>query len=315
MSADDPVPGQKKPPFRSGFVALLGKPNAGKSTLLNALVGTKLAAVSALPQTTRERCAGIYSDDHRQVVFLDLPGLTEPDDRLNECLRANVMEGLEGVDAVLHLVDVADPDPFPAPMLEVIRRVRMPIVLAVNKVDAKRAKTNAGAWAGENMPPELRACYKRLLAISAVERRGTGELIDVLTELLPEGEPLYDPENLTDRDLRFLSQEMIREKLFLHLHEEIPYATVVQVEEFEERSGEKWFISAMIYVERESQKGIVIGRGGETLKKISTAARGEIERLCEAPVFLELRVKVKEKWRRNDGALRQFGFKPPKKRR
>ena len=295
--------------FRTGLVALLGKPNAGKSTLLNALIGTKLSAVSPLPQTTRERLAGVYTDDNRQIVFIDLPGLITPTDRLNEVLLSNVLEGVQDVDAVLHLVDVADEEQLGPEMEAALQRVKAPLLLVINKIDGKRAKTDAGSWAGEKLPPAVRSRYRRVLGISAIEKKGLTPLLDALTEHLPEGPPLYDPESLTDRDLRYLTQEMIREKLFLHLHEELPYATAVLVEEFKEREGEKWFISAMIYVERESQKGMVIGKGGEMLKKISQSARVDIERLCDAQVYLELRVKVREKWRKKDHELEFFGYK------
>ncbi|CAN5465548.1 GTPase Era [soil metagenome] len=301
--------------FRAGFAALLGKPNAGKSTLLNSLVGAKIAAVSALPQTTRERLAGIYSDDTRQIIFVDLPGISEPDDRLNECLHANVLDELAGVETIIHLIDAADDHPLTEQVLVALGLVRKPIILAINKCDGKRAKIDAAAWAGERLPAELRARYVAMLTVSARDRVGFDALLAEITKLLPESQPLYDPESLTDRNLRHLTQEMIREKTFLHLHEELPYAIAVQVEEFEEREQGKWFISATIFVERESQKGMVIGRGGAMLKRISQEARIEIERLCEAPVYLELRVKVRENWRKKDWDLREFGFKPPKKKR
>lgn len=303
-------------PFRAGFVALLGKPNAGKSTLLNTILGTRIAAVSALPQTTRERLAGIHSDEHRQIVFVDLPGMTAPTDKLNECLRENVLEEVRNVDAVLHLIDVADADPLTEHVLLALGKVKAPLVLAITKLDGKRARTDAACWAGENLPPELRTRYRAMVGVSSYEKKNLPALLDALGELLPESDHLFDPDDLTDRDLRYLTQEAIREKLFLHLHEELPYSTAVLVEEFEERSEGKWFIRAVIYVERESQKGMVIGRGGETLKKISSDARRVIEDLAQNPVYLELHVKVREKWRRNDSDLKMFGYKtaPTKKK-
>lgn len=298
-------------PFRSGFAALLGKPNAGKSTLLNRLIGAKIAAVSALPQTTRERFHGIYNDDHRQIVFVDLPGMMEPTDRLNECLKQNVLDGLQDVDVVIHLVDVQDSEPVTTAIAEAFHRISTPIILVVNKLDGKRARTDAGSWAGENMTAEHQRRYAAVAGVSAWDGRGVEKLVHAVGAFLPEGPPLYDPEILTDRDLRYLAQELIREKAFTYLHQELPYSTAVEIEEFKEREGAKWYIRAVIFVERDSQKGMVIGKKGEMLKKISTAARKEIEVLCDAPVYLELFVKVLPKWRTRDTELKRFGFNPP----
>lgn len=295
--------------FRTGTAAFLGKPNAGKSTLLNAILGTKLAAVSALPQTTRDRFRGVYTDDTRQIVFIDLPGLIAPTDRLNECLRENVHEGISGVDVVLHLVDVDDPEPLTDEIAQALSRLRAQVILVVTKLDGKRARTDAGSWAGEQLPESVRARHRAIVGVSAHKRTGIDALLDAIAAIIPEGPPLYDTDALTDRDLRYLTQEMIREKAFLHLHEELPYAVAVQVDEFQERENEKWYIAATLFVERESQKGMVIGSGGSMLKKISQSARADIERICEAPVYLDLRVKVREKWRRNERDLRNFGYR------
>lgn len=299
------------PHFRAGFVSFLGKPNAGKSTLLNALTGAKLAAVSGLPQTTRERLSGIVSDDVRQIVFIDLPGLMEPTDRLNEVLRDNVIEGLSGVDAVLHLVDVEDKDPLAPEILRALGRVHLPLVLAVTKLDGHFASVDAHAWAEKHLPQEARERYRKIIGVSARTKKHLTELVEILTGFLPESAPLYDPETLTDRDMRYLSQEAIREKAFMYLHEELPYSVAVLVEEFQERDMGKWYIGATIYVEKDTQKGIVIGHNGEMLKKISQAARRDIEALCDAPVYLDLWVKVREKWRKNEADLKMFGYRPP----
>lgn len=299
-------------PFRAGFAALLGKPNAGKSTLLNRIVGMKLAAVSALPQTTRDKFAGVHTDEQRQIVFLDLPGYVAPTDRLNECLRANVLEGIGEVDVVVHLIDVEDPDPVPQELVAVLQKANVPLVLALNKLDGKRARTDAGSWAGEALSPAVRSLYSTIVGVSAHTGTGIPELLDAIGARLQVGPLLFDPEQTTDRDMRYLAQEMIREKAFLFLHEELPYSTAVLVDEFKEREEGKWYIRATIYVERDSQKGMVIGKGGASLKKISTAARADIEKITGTPVFLELWVKVREKWRRNDADLRMFGLKPPR---
>jgi len=302
-------------PYRCGFVAIFGKPNAGKSTLLNRLVGARLAAVSPLPQTTRERTSGIWSTEAAQVIFVDLPGLAPGDDRLNECIRQNVIEGLEGVDVVVHLVDVNDPEPFDSDVVKHALAVSTPMVLVLNKIDGKKARVDPGSWFGEQVPAELRPRYRAYVGLSAATGAGIDKLHEALAGLLPEAEALYDPEQLTDRDMRYLAQEMIREKAYLFLREELPYAVAVQIDEFKEREADKWYIRATVWVERDSQKGIVLGKGGETLKRISTAARQDIENLSGAPVFLDLWVKVRDKWRRNDADLRELGFTPPKPNR
>lgn len=296
-------------------MAFLGKPNAGKSTLLNRILGEKLAAVSPLPQTTRERFLGIHSEDDCQIVFVDLPGMIGPTDRLNEILRANVLDNLNEVDVVVHLVDVDDPAPLSGDMAEALRAVRTPLLFVLNKLDGKKARVDARSWMGEHLPEGSERNYAAILGVSAREGAGLDELLAEIRQRLPLGEPLYDPESLTDRDMRYLAQEMIREKAYAYLHEELPYATAVLIDDFKERDRGKWYIGATIYVERDTQKGIVIGHRGETLKKISTAARTDIERLCGAPVFLELWVKVRPKWRKNDADLRMFGLTPPPKKK
>lgn len=301
--------------FRAGFAALLGKPNAGKSTLVNTLLGSRLAAVSNLPQTTRDRFQGILTDDHRQIIFVDLPGMVAASDRLNECLRQNVLDALDGIDVVLHLVDVNDREPINEDIEAALAQVKVPTLLVLTKNDGKRSKTDASSWVGENLPEAIARRYHSIHAVSAFSGRDLEGLVDDITGLLPENPPLYDPEILTDRDMRYLAQEMIREKVFHFLRDEIPYATAVLVDEFKEREEGKWYIRATIHVERDTQKGIVIGKGGMTLKQISQTARRDIEKICDAPVFLDLWVKVREKWRRHDASLREFGLSPPRQKK
>lgn len=300
---------------RSGFVSILGKPNAGKSTLVNALVGEKLLAVSGLPQTTRDRIHAILSTPAMQVVFVDLPGLVAANDRLNEALRQRVLDGLEGVDCVIHLVDPTDPDPVGDDIAGVLAEVRTPVLCAVNKIDTQGPDFDASAWLDALPPPFDRARYRATLALSAARGTGTEELLAAVAGFLPEGPPLYDPDALTDRSMRFLAAELIREKVFHHTHQEIPYSTAVTIEQFEERKKGKWFVSANIHVERDSQKGMVIGKGGAMLKKISHDARTDIERLTGHPIFLELFVKVSHKWRKSEVHLREFGYGLRKKGR
>jgi GTP-binding protein Era len=295
-------------PFRSGFIAILGKPNAGKSTLVNALIGEKLAAVSGLPNTTRDRIHAILTTDTMQSILVDLPGLLQGDDKLNAALRARVIDTISGVDALLHLVDVEDTNSVNDDVAGVLARCQTPMVLAVNKIDRRSATFDARSWAGELPPPFDSSLYGDIIGVSALHGTGLKQLVTALEALLPPGDYLYDPEQLTDRNLRFLAAELIREKVYHFTHEEIPYATAVEIEEFREQHGGKTFIAAIIHVERDTQKGIVIGKGGAMLKKISTAARLDIERLMDGPVFLQLHVKVSRDWRRSERALREFGY-------
>jgi len=300
---------------RAGFASIFGRPNAGKSTLVNALVGEKIAAVSGLPQTTRDRIHGILSKPDFQIVFVDLPGLVEASDKLNEALRASAIDGLDGVDVVVHLVDATMPDPVGADMAAVVAAVRTPKIFAASKTDKMPADFDARRFAESLAPLVDPSRYSDFIAVSAQTGAGLPQLVQAVVRRLPEGEPLFDPENLTDRDMRFLASELIREKVFHLTHEEIPYATAVAIDEFQERARGKWYVAASIHVERDSQKGVVIGKGGAMLKRISQAARADIERLTGAPIFLELHVKVTPNWRRNDARLREFGYGREKKRR
>ncbi|MCB2156028.1 GTPase Era [bacterium] len=294
--------------YRAGFVAILGKPNAGKSTMVNALLGEKLAAVSGLAQTTRDRIHAILSGDDYQIIFVDLPGLVEATDKLNEALRNRVLDSIDGVDCIVHLVDVTDDEPVTEDMAELIARINVPMILAVNKIDKKSAGFDAKSWAGELRPRVDPKNYRAIFGISAQFGKNLDALREEIRATLPPGPPLYDPEQLTDRDMRFLAAELIREKVFHFTHQEVPYSTAVQIEEFAERSTGKWFISAVIHLERDTQKGIVIGKKGTMLKQISMAARKDIEALTGEGVFLELHVKVTKNWTKNESRLREFGY-------
>lgn len=294
--------------FRCGYAALLGKPNAGKSTLVNTLLGVKLAAVSGLPQTTRELFLGIYSDDRRQIVLTDLPGMVGPTDKLNATLRLNVLSALRDTDVVVFLADIHDSALHTPDVEEALASIRQPMIAAVTKLDGKKASANPRAWLLDQLPRELTGKFTAILGISSQEQRGLEPLLEEISRHLPEGPPLHDPEDLTDRNMRFLAQEIIREKIFQFLHQELPYAVAVMVEEFKERAEGKWLVSAIIYVEKDSQKGMVIGKSGQMLKRISLAARKDIEDLCQHAIFLDLRVKVRPNWRKNDKDLREFGF-------
>ncbi len=293
--------------YRTGFVSILGLPNAGKSTLVNALIGEKIAAVSGLPQTTRDRINAILSGEDFQIVLVDLPGLVDATDKLNEALRQNVVDGLEGVDCVVHLVDVTMADPVGEDARDVLNVLTTPVIFVASKVDAAPAGFSVEAFA-RNHDIDL-SRYAGVRAVSSIEARGLSELVETIRDFMPEGPPLYDPDDLTDRDLRFLAAEIIREKVFHFTHQEVPYSTAVEIDDFKERKRGKWYVAASIHIERDSQKGVVIGKGGAMLKRISQAARADIEKLCDTPVFLELHVKVTKNWRKNDARLREFGYK------
>ena len=287
-------------PFRSGFVCILGRPNAGKSTLLNALVGEKLAIISPKPQTTRNRIQGVIHIPKKkgkgggQIVLIDTPGVHKPDSSLGRKMMVEVREALEGCDLVLVIMDVARKlDPRDEFALELVRRMGAKAFLILNKVDLIREKSKL-------LPiiEEYRRLYDfaEVIPISALKRKGLEVLLDRILAVLPAG-PAYFPEDqITDQPARFMAAESIREQVLLNTSEEIPYSTTVIVESFEE--GKRLTrIGATIYCERDSQKGILVGKGGQMLKKIGTSARIQIERMLGTKVFLELYVKSEPGWR------------------
>ncbi len=302
----------KVPPgHKSGFVALIGRPNVGKSTLMNTLLGHKVAIVTPKPQTTRNTMLGILTRPDCQIIFVDTPGIHKPLHKLGEYMVEVALQTLQEADAILWLVDVSgeprDEDLIISRRLEDVRG-KTPIVMAGNKVDL--------------IPPEEvneREQIFRPLApnsvwipISAVRGDGLQELVSALRDLLPEGPRLYPPDQLTDAQERFIAAEVIREKALLLLRQEVPYAIAVVVNEYKERRDDLLYISATIYVERDSQKGIVLGQGGRMLKRIGTSAREELEAITGKKVFLDLWVKVRPRWRKDENALRWFGYKIPK---
>jgi len=287
-------------PFRSGFVCILGRPNAGKSTLLNALVGEKLAIISPKPQTTRNRIQGVVhvpkrkGKDGGQIVLIDTPGVHKPDSSLGRKMMVEVREALEGCDLVLVIVDVAHKlDPRDQFALELVKQSKAKAFLILNKVDLIPDKSKL-------LPliEEYRKLYDfaQVVPISALKRKGLDDLLKTILAALPAG-PAYFPEDeITDQPARFMAAEIIREQLLLNTSEEIPYATTVIVDNFEE--GKRLTrIGATIYCERDGQKGILVGKGGRMLKKIGTSARIQIERMLGTKVFLELYVKAEPGWR------------------
>jgi GTPase len=299
-------------PFRSGFVCILGRPNAGKSTLLNALVGEKLAIISPKPQTTRNRIQGIINVpkqkgcDGAQIVLIDTPGVHKPDSSLGRKMMVEVREALEGCDLGLVIMDVTHKlDPRDQFALDLVRQSGTKAFLILNKIDLIREKSKLLP-----MIEEYRQLYnfEEVVPISALKRKGLDRLLDLAIKALPGG-PAYFPEDqLTDQPARFMAAEIIREQVLLNTKEEIPYATTVIVDTFEE-NPKLTRIAATIYCEREGQKGILVGRGGQMLKRIGTGARMQIERMLGSRVFLELFVKVEPGWRDSRAFVEQLDWR------
>ncbi len=300
------------PDFRSGFVAILGKPNVGKSTLVNALLGQKIAAVSPRPQTTRRRQLGILTLPEAQLIFVDTPGVHQPHNKLGEFFNQEAEEAIEGVDVVLLLVDASqDPDEEDrqaAFLWKDLRRNRPPLILGLNKID-KVPEPNIASVVSkyETLVPSA-----PVLTFSAATHTGLPALVDALIQYLPVRPAEYPEEQVTDLYEREIAVELIREAALVFLQQEVPHAVAVRLDEFSERENGNAYIAATLLVERLSQKGIVIGEGGSMLKKIGTAARKEIEAMSGRKVFLELRVKVDKDWRNNEAALRRLGYRVKK---
>jgi GTP-binding protein Era len=306
--AAPPRPSTSSPDHRAGFVSLVGRPNAGKSTLLNRLLGQKIAIVTPKPQTTRNRIRGIRTLPGVQVVYVDTPGLHPSPGKLGRFLAATVAESLEAVDAVVFVADASQaPGSADDQALAALADVTAPVLLALNKIDLVPDKTR--------LLPRLREYAARrsfhaLIPISAATGAGVARLEAELLALLPAGPPLYPPDAVTDQPETFFVAETIREKLVLATRAEVPYAAAVRVEELADRGPQgPLYIRASIFVERPSQKAIVIGEGGRTLKHIGQAARRELEAFFRVPVYLDLRVRVRKDWRRDDRALRELGYR------
>jgi len=296
----------KRSGFKSGFISIIGRPNVGKSTLLNLLLGEKIAIVSDKPQTTRNRILGIKNHPAGQIIFLDTPGIHRAQSRLNQSMVKVALATYSEVDGVCFMVEADrsdnDENDF---ILETLTKIEKPVLLVINKIDLVPK--------GNLLPimerySRLRS-FEQIIPISALLGDGVETFVDELLKILPEGPRLFPEDMITDLPERFLVAELIREKVFQLTREEIPYATAVMVEEFKEREEKNLIvIRATIQVERESQKGIVIGDKGRRLKEIGRLAREEIEDLLGARVFLELWVKVEKGWREDPRALRRLGY-------
>ena len=285
---------------RCGVVALAGKPNVGKSTLLNALVGEHLAIVSPKPQSTRLPVVGLLTRDDAQFIFTDSPGLLEPEYQLHETMRAAALRAIADAEVIAYLHPLTD---FPAPPLKEVAKLdrapQAPIVTVYTKSDV--------ASTSPNLPQPPQPPPTSSVVVSALTGSGLDQLLAALRERLPEGPFHYDPDAMATQPMRFFAAEFVREAAFELLHEELPYSVAVEIDEFRE-GQEPVYIRAVVYVERASQKGIVIGEGGRTIKAIGQTARGKIEVLLGARVFLELHAKVLPKWRRQLASLKRLGY-------
>jgi GTP-binding protein Era len=299
----------------SGTVAILGRPNVGKSTLLNLLVGEKLAIVTPKPQTTRNRIVGVWNGPAGQIVFVDTPGVHGSSKALNRFMNQEALGTIEEVDAALLVVDAGErrPGNEEREILRNLAAARKPTVLALNKVDRVKDK---GALLPLLVDWEQTAPFKALVPVSALKNKNIEPLIAELCKLLPRGEPLYGPDMLTDRTERFLASELIREQIFLKTRQELPYAVAVDIETWEERKRPGTedvvdvVITATILVERDSQKAIVVGAGGSMIKDVGTIARAEISQLLGRPAHIKLHVKVDSEWTTSPAALVRLGYRP-----
>jgi GTP-binding protein Era len=305
---DDELP----PDHRSGFVAVIGKPNVGKSTLINAWLGEKVAIVSPKPQTTRHRLRGILTRPDAQIIFVDTPGIHRPRHKLGEFMVETAAKSIPDADVILFMVDVSErptaEDERIAQLIE--ERGQAPIVLALNKADLllpKKVQSHSNAYF------EL-VRHDEWMMVSATRGDNRNKLLDIVVARLPRGPRYYPSDQLTDQNMRFLAAELIREQVLRFVHQEVPHAVAVVVEEWKQRREDLTYIGANIFVEKDSQKGIIIGEGGRMLKRIGRAAREEIERLVGNRVYLELWVKVRSKWRRDEQELRRLGYALPRKK-
>jgi GTP-binding protein Era len=303
---------------RSGFCAVVGKPNVGKSTLINAYLGQKIAIVSPKPQTTRNRLLGILTLERErgdpadaQIVFVDTPGIHQPLHKLGEYMVETAVRAIPDADVVLFMVDASRPPGDEDRQLAAILRQQgdLPVLLVLNKADllpAEEAMARVDDY-------QALGDYDDWALISALRSQDRDRLLAMIVERLPLGPRYYPEEQVTDQQLRFMVAELVREQVMRHLRQEVPYSVAVVVDQFKERSEDLVYISANIFVERDTQKGIILGRGGDMIKRIGRDARREIEQLLDSRVYLELWVKVRKKWRRDEKELWRLGYALPRR--
>jgi GTPase len=300
---DDSVPED----HRSGFVAVVGRPNVGKSTLINAILGQKIAIVTPKPQTTRKRQLGIYTEEHGQMIFVDTPGLHKPQHKLGQFMVGVAEEALRDADLILWVLDVSEkPESADEHIASTVSRLQgdTPVILALNKIDQLAENQRAAnIEAHEALIP-----HEKIHLISALNGTGVTELVQDLLQRLPQGPRYYPMDQVSEANMRFIAAEIIREKIILHTEKEIPYMVAVEIESYQEQQ-EQVVISATIYVERDSQKGIIIGKGGSMIKQIGSEARQELIEMLGTRVHLDLRVKVLKNWRSDEDLMRRLGYR------
>lgn len=287
----------------SGFVNIIGNPNVGKSTLMNALVGERLSIVTAKAQTTRHRIMGIVNGDDYQIVYSDTPGILKPNYRLQKTMMDFVDTAIGDADIILYVTDVVEKADKNVEYIAKLQNVECPVILVINKIDigTQEQVINLMQWWKEQLPKAV------IFPASAQERFNLDNIFDAIVSNLPEAPAWYDKDVFTDKNLRFFASEIIREKILLFYSQEIPYSCEVEIESFKE-GEDRYDISAVIYVMRDSQKGIIIGKGGQMLKKVGTRARLDMEEFFQKKVYLSMYVKVDPDWRENKKELRRFGY-------
>lgn len=288
---------------RAGFVNIIGNPNVGKSTLMNALVGEKLSIVTAKAQTTRHRIMGIVNGEDYQIVYSDTPGILKPKYRLQESMMNFVETAIGDADTILYVTDTVEQPDKNDEWVEKLQRLECPVILVINKIDISTQEkvVELMRWWQEKLPKAT------IFPASAQEKFNLDSIFEAIVASLPVAPPWYDKDVFTDRTLRFFASEIIREKIFLNYSQEIPYSCEVVIEQFKE-GEEKYEISAVIYVERETQKGIIIGKGGTALKKVGTQARLDMEDFFQKKIYLNLFVKTDDGWRQSKKELKRFGY-------
>ena len=299
---------------KAGFVNIVGNPNVGKSTLMNQLVGERISIATFKAQTTRHRIMGIVNTDDMQIVFSDTPGVLKPNYKLQESMLAFSESALQDADVLLYVTDVVESPEKNMDFLEKVQKMTIPVLLLINKIDELGNGANGSNGAQQQLGAIVEKWHSLLpnaeiLPISAKNKFGVDMLLKRIKELLPDSPPFFDKDQLTDKPARFFVSEIIREKILLYYDKEIPYSVEVRVERFKE-TEKNIHINAVIYVERDSQKGIIIGHQGIALKKVSTESRKALEKFFQKPIFLETFVKVDKDWRSNQRELDAFGYNP-----
>ena len=294
---------------KAGYVSIVGKPNAGKSTLINAILGTKLSIVTPKPQTTRKNILGIISSETSQVIFVDTPGFIKPRYELQKSMVNNIIESIQGTDLILILFDVSDRDNIDfflsSELIEIIKVQKKPAFLLINKIDLLKNVKDVLPLIAEFSKSNL---FKEIFPISALKKANIEDLLKSNEKYLTDSPFLFETDIISTQNDRFFASEIIRERVFMSYGDELPYSTEILINEFKEREKGKWYISADIIIERESQKKIIIGTKGEKIKAVGEIARQNIEQFIQHPVYLELFVKVRPKWRDNKSVLKSLGY-------